>query len=246
MARSEEEERATKAGYDCWAASYDDKDPSTWLDEPFLLKHLHPFPGCRILDVGCGTGRYLRQLTPFRYRIIGLDLSRKMLARAKQYLGPRTDICLVQASAGTLPFKPFTFDRIMSGLVIDHMASAEQWFREISSMLTMGGQAVVAAVHPDMQRLTGWDIEIQSGKDEAIHIPGHIHEVEHLLTAARDAGLTVVAMEEPRVTAAMLEHRPTWSSKIGRSALLLLALTKPGRDNSSSANSLTPLPSGSC
>ena len=157
MERSEEE-GVTKAGYDYWAASYDDKDPSTWLDKPFLLKHLHPFPGCRILDVGCGTGRYLRQLTTSRCRIIGLDLSRKMLARAKQYHGPRADICLVQASAG----------------------------------------------------------------------------------------LTVVAMEEPRVTAAMLEHRPTWSSKIGRSALLLLALTKPGRDNSSPANGVTPLPSGSC
>jgi cyclopropane fatty-acyl-phospholipid synthase-like methyltransferase len=185
-------------------------------------------------------------LTASRYRIIGLDLSRKMLARAKQYLGPRTDICLVQASACTLPFKPFTFDRIMSALVIDHMASAEQWFREISSMLAMDGKAVVAAVHPDMQRLTGWDIEIQSAKDEAIHIPGHIHEVEQLLAGARDAGLTVVAMEEPRVTAAMLEHRPTWSSKLGRSALLLLALTKQGRDNSSPANALTPIPSGSC
>jgi ubiquinone/menaquinone biosynthesis C-methylase UbiE len=196
-----EDEWATKAGYDYWAASYDDKDPSTWLDEPFLLKHLHPFPGCLILDVGCGTGRYLRQLTVSRYRIIGLDLSLKMLARAKEYLGPRRDICLVQASAGALPFKPLTFDRIMSGLVIDHMASAEQWFREISGMLTMDGQAVVAAVHPDMQRITGWDIDIRSGGDEAIHIP---------------------------VTAAMLEHRPTWSSKIGQPALLLLALTKAG------------------
>jgi len=246
MERSEEDERATSAGYDCWAASYDDQDPSTWLDEPFLLKHLHPFPGCRILDVGCGTGRYLRRLTASRYRIIGLDLSRKMLARAKHNLGSRTDICLVQASAATLPFKPFTFDRIMSGLVIDHMASAEQWFTEISSMLTTDGQAVVAAVHPDMQRLTGWDIDIQSAKDEAIHIPGHIHEVEHLLKAARDAGLTVVEMEEPRVTAAMLEHCPTWSSKMGRSALLLLALAKLGRDNISPAKGLTPIPSGSC
>src|SRR6478735_7808764 len=109
---SDEDEKATSAGYDCWAASYDDTDPSTWLDEPFLLKHFHPFPGCRILDVGCGTGRYLRQLTVSRYRIIGLDLSRKMLARAKHYLDPRTDSCLVQASACTLPFKPFTFDRI--------------------------------------------------------------------------------------------------------------------------------------
>ncbi|MBX3330680.1 MAG: hypothetical protein KF722_09790 [Nitrospira sp.] len=55
-------EKRTGAGYDCWTASYDDGDPSTWLDEPFLLDQLKPFPGCRILDLGCGTGRYLRRL----------------------------------------------------------------------------------------------------------------------------------------------------------------------------------------
>ena len=225
---SSEYERTTAAGYDRWAASYDDHDPSTWLDEPFLLKYLAPFPGCRILDVGCGTGRYLRGLTRSTYCIIGLDLSRNMLARARQHLGPRTDIRLLQGSAGCLPFKPCSFDRIMSGLVIDHVASPQEWFLVLSSLLKTDGGAVVAAVHPDMQRLTGWNIDIHNSQEDLIHIPGHIHEVDHLLTAARDAGLTMVAMEEPLVTAAMLERRPAWKSKLGRPALLLLALRKAG------------------
>lgn len=223
---SPEDQRATAAGYDRWAASYDDNDPSTWLDEPFLLKHLQPFSGCRILDVGCGTGRYLRHLSTSTYRMTGMDLSRNMLVRARRQIGERTDICLVQSSAGCLPFKARTFDRIMSGLVIDHMTSVDHWFREISSLLTMNGRVVVSAVHPEMQRITGWDIDIQGCEEEAIHIPGHVHEVEHVLAAARGAGLAVAAMEEPQVTAEMLAHRPTWSRKLGRSALLLLALTK--------------------
>ena len=221
-----EDERATEAGYDRWAASYDDTDPSTWLDEPFLLKHLQPFPGCRILDIGCGTGRYLRQLAPSAYRITGIDLSRNMLTRARRQMGSRTDLCFVQASAGFLPFQPCSFDRIMSGLVIDHLASAEQLFREMSDVLTLQGHAVVAAVHPEMQRITGQDIDIRGGHEAPIHIPGHIHEVDRLLAAVHDAGMSVVAMDEPCVTPAMLEHRPAWSSKIGRPALLLLALAK--------------------
>lgn len=221
-----EDERATEAGYDRWAASYDDNDPSTWLDEPFLLKHLQPFPGCRILDLGCGTGRYLRRLTPSAYRITGIDLSRNMLSRARRQAGARPDVCFVQASAGFLPFQPCSFDRIMSGLVIDHMASAAQLFREMSAVLTLQGKAVVAAVHPEMQRITGQDIDIRGGQEAPIHIPGHIHEVDRLLAAADDAGMTVVAMDEPRVTPAMLAHRPAWTSKIGRPALLLLALAK--------------------
>jgi ubiquinone/menaquinone biosynthesis C-methylase UbiE len=219
-------ENATKAGYDRWAASYDDHDPSTWLDEPFLLEQLHTFPGCRILDVGSGTGRYLRRLTPSRYRIVGVDLSRHMLARASQHLGRRADVLLVQASAASLPFLPKSFDRIMSGLLVDHLESPRQFFMEVSAMLAPEGRAVVAAVHPDMQRMTGTDIHIEGPGDDAIHIPGYLHEVEHLAAAAREAGMKVVAIEEPRVTTAMLERRPNWSNKIGRSALLLLALTK--------------------
>ena len=221
-----EHERATAAGYDRWAASYDDHDPSTELDEPFLLEHLQPYPGCRILDVGCGTGRYLRRLAPLHYRIVGVDLSRKMLARAREQIGARTDICLVQASAGCLPFEPASFDRIMSGLVVDHLASAKLWFENLSTLLTRKGRAIVAAVHPAMQRITGCDIDIQRGDEEAIHIPGHIHEVDHLVATANEAGMTVCAMEEPAVTPAMLKLRPAWSNKIGNSALLLLALAK--------------------
>ena len=224
-----EDERVTKAGYDRWAASYDDKDPSTLLDEPFLSEHLQPFPGCRILDIGCGTGRYLRCVASADCRIIGVDLSRNMLAKARQSLGASTDVCFVQASARALPFTSSSFDRVMSGLVVDHLASAEQLFDEIARLLTPNGHAVVAAVHPDMQRLTGRHLTIQDGTPEAIHIPGHVHEVQDLLAAVGDAGLTVTAMEEPPVTSAMIEHRPAWKHKIGRPALLLLALAKRRR-----------------
>jgi SAM-dependent methyltransferase len=227
------DEKATAAGYDRWAASYDDHDPSTWLDEPFLLKHLQPFPDCRILDVGCGTGRYLRRLPSSTYRITGIDLSWNMLAQARHHVRARNDVRLVQASAGCLPFQPCSFDRIMSGLVIDHIASAGQLFREMSSVLRVRGHAVVVAVHPDMQRITGRDIAIRGSDDEPIRIPGHIHEVDELLSAAEDAGLAVMAMDEPCVTRAMLEHRPAWKKKIGLPALLLLALQR--RDSAWSA-----------
>lgn len=226
MTKHSEQERATAAGYDRWAASYDDSDPSTWLDEPFLLSHLQPFPGCRILDVGCGTGRYLRTLSESAYRVTGIDLSKNMLARARQRIGRRSDIRLVQASASCLPFKPETFDRIMSGLVLDHVPCVEDVFSAIFRLLTINGRAVLAAVHPDMQRLTGSDIDVRCGHSEALHIPGCVHEVQTLLTAARDAGLALAAMEEPCVTPAMLEHRPGWQKKIGCPALLLVALVK--------------------
>ena len=221
-----DEERATASGYDEWAPSYDDRDPSTWLDEPFLLEHLKPFSNCRVLDMGCGTGRYLRRLPPSAYRITGVDLSKNMLSRARQTLGNRRDIAYAQASVTCLPFHPRSFDRIMSGLVIDHVGSVEQFFMQLSNVLVAGGRAVVAAVHPDIQRITGSHIEIQSTENRFVQIQGHIHEVRHLLAAAHAAGLTVAVTDEPAVTSAMVEYRPDWNKKLGCRALLLLALVK--------------------
>lgn len=220
------EERATAAGYDRWAHFYDDHDPSTWLDEPFLLMHLQPYPGCRILDLGCGTGRYLRRLAEPAYLIIGLDLSAKMLAQSRQRTTGTMDVSLIQGSVNRLPFRRACFDRVMSGLVIDHLASPTPFFTEIASVLKIQGRAVVAAIHPDMQRMTGPAVEIAGPDQNAIHIPGRIHEVEQLMTAARDAGLTVLAKEEPPVTPAMLGYRPGWKKKLNCPALVLLALEK--------------------
>jgi ubiquinone/menaquinone biosynthesis C-methylase UbiE len=221
-----EHEQATAQGYDRWAPFYDDTDPTTWVDEPFLLEHLRPFPGCLILDLGCGTGRYLKLLRTATYRIVGMDLSDKMLARARQRITGRANVHLIQASASALPFRASSFDRVMSGLVIDHVASAERLFAGIAAVLTPNVNAVITAVHPHMQRLIGCEIEITASDRNTIRIPGRLHEVDHLLAAARCAGLAIVAMDEPRVTAAMVEHRPAWSRKLGCPALLLLALRK--------------------
>jgi ubiquinone/menaquinone biosynthesis C-methylase UbiE len=221
-----EHEKATAQGYDRWASCYDDRDPSTWLDEPFLLQHLLAFPRCRILDLGCGTGRYMRLLPESGCRIVGVDLSRNMLGRTQDGVAGRTDIRLVQASVTSLPFVRGCFDRVISGLVIDHVASAERLFREIAFVLTSQGHAIIAAVHPAIQRITGCDIEIAADTHDAIRIPGCLHEVDDLLEAARHAGLTLIAKEEPEVTAAMLERRPDWRKKLRCPMLLLLVLAK--------------------
>jgi ubiquinone/menaquinone biosynthesis C-methylase UbiE len=219
----DDDERATSAGYDLWAPLYDDGDPSTWLDEPFLLEQLNPFPGCRILDLGCGTGRYLRRLSSNLYRVVAVDLSRGMLARAGRAMGDRQDIHFLQASVTCLPFHPGQFDRIMSGLVIDHVPTPEDLFRQMAELLAPKGRAIVAGVHPEMQRLTGADIEV-AGDQGAVSIHGRIHEVAELIEAARRARFVVEALHEPCVTPGMVARRPAWRRRLGCPALVLLAL----------------------
>jgi ubiquinone/menaquinone biosynthesis C-methylase UbiE len=59
-----------------------------------------------ILDVGVGTGRFAKPLSDLGFEIVGVDLSRKMISRAKQ----KGIHSLILADACHMPFRDKTFD----------------------------------------------------------------------------------------------------------------------------------------
>jgi ubiquinone/menaquinone biosynthesis C-methylase UbiE len=61
---------------------------------------------CTILDVGVGTGRFAKPLSDLGFEIVGIDLSRKMMLKARQK-GVRN---LIMADARNMPFKDGAFD----------------------------------------------------------------------------------------------------------------------------------------
>lgn len=215
---------STRSAYDEWAEHYDDEDPTVLLDEPFLLSMLQPFAGCLILDLGCGTGRYLR-LVGHDAAVVGLDLSRGMLERARRQTLPTVGAKWVQASVERIPFGPQTFDRIVSGLVIDHVRDLPAFFLGIATALRPGGRAIVTAVHPDMQRKTGPTVRFTAAERE-YRTEGTIHEKAAIVTALQEGGLLIEQLQEPPVTEPLIARREAWKDRLGCPALLLLALTR--------------------
>jgi ubiquinone/menaquinone biosynthesis C-methylase UbiE len=205
---------AVRRGYESWASSYDDRDPSTILDEPLVLALCRPLDGRKVLDVACGTGRYARLLGRHGARVFGADASKNMLARAR--------LPCVQASAERLPFAGGSFDRITCGLLFDHVADPRAPFAEMARVLAAGGRAVVTTIHPDMQRLTGADIEAAG-----VTIPGRIHEIGALESAAAAAGLQLQGRYELAADE-RLAVDARWRLRVGRPALLVLAFSRRG------------------
>lgn len=70
--------------------------------------------GARILDLGCGKGRFARRLLELGAQVIGLDGSRGMLASA-------TQLDCVRASALRLPFESKSFDGVIAIEVFEHL-----------------------------------------------------------------------------------------------------------------------------
>lgn len=76
-----------EGGYDRLAAKFDHSVFRT--PDPVLQVLAQHIPSCpRALDIGCGTGAILQLLQPRVDNLVGLDLSRNMLDKARQNLGP--------------------------------------------------------------------------------------------------------------------------------------------------------------
>ncbi|HET6203551.1 MAG TPA: class I SAM-dependent methyltransferase [Planctomycetota bacterium] len=100
-------------GDDFLAACYRTTPPaiarSFEVEEAFVREHL-PRRG-RVLEVGCGAGRFLARLGDRGSRAFGCDLAVAALAKAREVLAGSVPLCA--ADAGALPFRDAAFDGVL-------------------------------------------------------------------------------------------------------------------------------------
>jgi len=82
----------------------DERDAEAGVD--LALKLLHPVPGARLVDLGCGTGRHALAFLRRGLRVVGVDLSAELLGLARGEAGSRgLDLSLVRADLRQLPLQ---------------------------------------------------------------------------------------------------------------------------------------------
>ena len=94
---------------------------------PFTAKQLPLFPGCRVLDLGCGTGLELEayfSLNPDA-KVTGIDLSQKMLSALEKKF-PGKDIDLICGSYFDIAFGEAVFDCALSVESLHHFTKEEK------------------------------------------------------------------------------------------------------------------------
>ncbi len=104
--------------------------------------------GCkRILDAGCGNGRYskflLRQADPDAL-LTGFDYSQQMLHRARARLQSER-VSLAAADLTRLPYADTVFDAIVCGWVLEHLPDPRPGLRELARVLRPGGRLLLLA-----------------------------------------------------------------------------------------------------
>jgi len=100
-----------------------------------------------ILDIGSGAGQIIGHLLKYAdadAKITGIDISHKMLGRARRRLKsdrPR----FIAADLTQLPFPDSFFDCVTCGYVLEHLPNAYAGLAEISRVMTPGGRLLLFA-----------------------------------------------------------------------------------------------------
>jgi cyclopropane fatty-acyl-phospholipid synthase-like methyltransferase len=183
------------------------------------LEHFDPDPARHVaLDIGCGLGRVVEELSPKFRSVVGLDLSEEMLRRARD-TASASNITLVLIDGVDLScVRAESIDLAVSFAVFTHLPSSRwtrTYIREIARVLRPGGQTAFhvnsssgsswwamrrgakAIIGPVADRRRRWNRSFQ----------GSAMSPSKLRRCVADAGLQMLEMRNPRTLFTMVYAR---------------------------------------
>ncbi|GMA16547.1 class I SAM-dependent methyltransferase [Deinococcus metallilatus] len=127
---------------------------------------LPPLAGLRVLDLGCGFGwfcRYARQQGA--REVVGLDLSEKMLARARALTSDRA-VTYLRADLEDVHLPEAGFGLVYSSLALHYIEHLPALLGQVHRTLLPGGHFVFSVEHPiyTAPRQPHWLTEAGGGK----------------------------------------------------------------------------------
>lgn len=174
---------SVKSAYDK-RAKYYTKDTDTIflfeMEKNIVMEFLDLKKDTKILDLGCGVGRYIPLITKKTKRLTSSDLSEEMLDIIKAKY-PMIQ-CIQSDMTKKLPFKNGTFDKVLCTQAIKHVKDIWKTFKEISRILQTKWEFIFTVIHPEANRQ--W---YQLKKPNTINIDEPCYLTRQTLTQLLDA-----------------------------------------------------------
>jgi ubiquinone/menaquinone biosynthesis C-methylase UbiE len=128
-------------------------------------------PGLSFLDLGCGTGwavRYVARSLHMQGQFYGIDLSTRMIEKAREQTGEQRCIHFDVADAERLPFGDAFFDLVICTNSFHHYQHPQEVLREIHRVLKPGGS--VCITDPTTDDAIGRMIDRRHRRKEPEHV----------------------------------------------------------------------------
>lgn len=135
------------------------------------------YSGKKVLDVGCNTGIILIPLKEQGIDVLGIDISRKDILKAKQNLRQKNlaEDCVIVGDAKKLPFVSNSFDILLLSDILEHVSHPDLVARESIRVVKKGG-LILATVPNELHPVVRypWVRKFLTGRknvDEHLDIP---------------------------------------------------------------------------
>ena len=217
----------------------------TGMLDSWMLGALGEVSGKKVIDIGCGEGRFCRMLSELGATVTGIDLTGPLIEKAL-ILGTDKETYLLGDAENLEGLRDDSFDLAVSYLVLLDLLNYHRAIRETHRILRPGGRFVVCNIHP-MRSATispaGWirdhrrklfyplDNYTEEGPREFMLGSTSIVNMHRMLSsyvsAFLDAGFVVEALHEPVPSDEQLVEHPHFDDELRAPNFVIYELKKP-------------------
>jgi cytosine/adenosine deaminase-related metal-dependent hydrolase/ubiquinone/menaquinone biosynthesis C-methylase UbiE len=187
---------SAREGFAAWAEVYDNlPNPLLTLEQRFLSALLPEIRGVDIVEIGCGTGRWLDVLaSQMPSSLIGVDFSPEMVERARLKMQQRATILMGDAT--TLPLPDSSADIVLAPFVASYISELDDFTAEIARVARASASVYVSDLHAETGAACNWSRGFRVGKTQ-IEIPTYSRMVQEVIACFEASGFEVVSLLQP-------------------------------------------------
>jgi ubiquinone/menaquinone biosynthesis C-methylase UbiE len=182
--------------FDLWAQVYDIRsNPLLMLEERCATPLLPPLHGADVLDVRCGTGRWLTKLEALNpASLTGTDSSATMLERARAKVHSATK--LEHRECSTLSGEDSSKTFVLASFVLSYLSDLHGFATECARILRPDGWVLISDMHPVTAEKRGWTRSFRV-EGEKFEIEVHSRSLEEIVSVFQGYGFDLTVLIEP-------------------------------------------------
>ena len=186
---------SVQKAYDNWSHQYDTNINKTRDLEALALQETLAhivFDNC--LEIGCGTGKNTAWLLTKAKKITAVDLSAKMIAKAKQKINSE-QVHFIQADIlQDWNFIDTKYTLVSFSLVLEHIEELEPVFSKVSKIIAAGGHVYIGELHP-FKQYSGSKARFTTDEGEQV-VSCFNHHLSDFVKAAKNNGFQMLHINE--------------------------------------------------
>ncbi|WP_227353644.1 class I SAM-dependent methyltransferase [Haladaptatus salinisoli] len=225
--------------YDALSGTYGAHEDGAYcadLEFPAMTELVPDVDGKRILDAGCGCGRYAEWLLDRGAEVVAVDASEGMVERAAKRVGDRAEVRRADMEASLDFANDDEFDGVVCGLSLHYAEDWRRVFAEFARVLRPRGFLAFSTHHPlddyvVFEDVNYFDVEREhmtwSVSGESVDVPFYRRPLSEIVNPLVETGFRLDELVEPTPTEGFAEKKPeSYEKRLRRPTFLCARATR--------------------